>query len=82
MGGGQWGGYGAGRGGGRMRGNWVPAAAPPRWARWEAPPMAPQAGPYAAPTREQEMDMLKGEAEWLKEQLEAITRRMDEMTEE
>jgi hypothetical protein len=34
------------------------------------------------PSREQEVDMLKDEAEWLKEQLDAISARMDELGQE
>ena len=44
--------------------------------------MAPPVGPYAAPSRDQEVEMLKDEAEFLREQLEAISRRMDELSEE
>jgi hypothetical protein len=38
--------------------------------------------PPAPPTREQEIGMLRDEAEWLKEQLDAIARRMDELNED
>jgi hypothetical protein len=34
------------------------------------------------PSREQEIGMLKDEAEWLKEQLNTINQRMDELSEE
>jgi hypothetical protein len=43
------------------------------------------AGPYAAPTafapptRDQELDMFRGQADWLKEQLDAINQRIDEL---
>jgi hypothetical protein len=38
--------------------------------------------PYEPPSREQEMEALKGEAEWLRSQLDAINRRMEELNEE
>lgn len=93
--GGQWGGYGPG-GGGRGRRNWYYATGLPRWARGPgfsgpgAPPeQAYGAGygaysdaPYAAPPKEQEIEMLKGEAQWLKEQLDAINERMGELSQE
>jgi hypothetical protein len=69
------GGYGPGRrGGGRgwRQGNY--AAGAPRWARWDAAPIPP--------SREQEIDVLKDEAEWLKEQLDAIGQRMNELGQE
>jgi hypothetical protein len=67
-------GWGWGRGWG---GGW-------RWRHWDyAPP--PFAAPprYAAPpTREDEMSVLKAEAEWLKGQLEAIGERIEELEKE
>jgi hypothetical protein len=44
--------------------------------------MAAYGGPYAAPAQEDEIEMLKGEAEWLKEQLDAIAQRMEELGQE
>ena len=44
--------------------------------------MAAPVGPYGAPTREQEVEMLRGDAEYLREQLEAISRRLEELNEE
>jgi hypothetical protein len=41
--------------------------------------MAAYGGPYAAPSREDEIEMLRGEAEWLKEQLDAIAQRMEDL---
>lgn len=39
--------------------------------------------PYAAPpTREQEVEVLRDQAEWLKEQLEAIGKRIAELEQE
>jgi hypothetical protein len=62
----------------------------PFWARHGygyGPPVgyAPPAGygPYAAaPTREEEMAALRAEAEWLREGLEAITSRIEELEQE
>lgn len=36
-------------------------------------------GPPAPPTREEEIEMLQKEAEWLKEQLEAVSRRIADL---
>jgi hypothetical protein len=77
-----------GRGGGRGRGrrwrHWYYATGLPGWARfgyapaWGAP--AAPYGPYAAPpTPEQETESLKSQAEWLKEQLDAVTSRIEEL---
>jgi hypothetical protein len=56
----------------------------PRWARWGTPPAygAGLGADYGPPPREQEIEMLKDQAEWLREELEAIGRRMDELGEE
>jgi hypothetical protein len=54
----------------------------PRWARWGPAPAAAYGTPYAPPSREQEVEMLRGEAEWLKEQLDAIAQRMEELGQE
>ena len=65
----------AGRGGGR-RGwrNRFYATGQPGWVRY---------GPYAAPpTREQEAESLKAQAEWLQDELNAINRRMEELGQE
>jgi len=82
-GGGGWGGYGYGRGGGgRGWQNWSYATRRPRWGY---PPVAyggAYGSPYAPPSPEQEVEMLKGEAEWLKEQLDAISQRMDDPSQE
>ncbi len=62
----------------------------PGWARfgygpaWAAPPAA---APYqyaygVPPTREQETEFLKAQAEWLQQQLDAITKRMAELEQE
>jgi hypothetical protein len=53
--------------------------------RWVAPyygnaPYQPPVGlPYAAPTREQELDGLKGQAEYFKRALDDIKARMEEL---
>ena len=80
---------GRGQGGRGMRGgggwgwrNQFYATGLPRWARWEIPPVAVYGAPYAAPSREQQVEMLKGEAEWLKGQLDAIAQRMEELGQE
>jgi len=76
-------GRGFGMGWGRgCRGGWWRGRG---WARfgyepaWGAPPAAPY-GPYAAaPTPEQMTEVLKAQAEWLKEQLDAISQRITEL---
>jgi hypothetical protein len=74
-------GFGRGRGGRGWR-HWYYATGLPRWARWSAS-SAWSYGPVAEPpSREEEMSALKDEAAWLKEQLDAINRRMDEMGQE
>jgi hypothetical protein len=78
-------GVGWGRGGGWGRGrrwrHWYYATGLPGWARfgyapaWGAPPAAP-------PTPEQETEFLRTQAEWLKEQLDAISQRITELEQE
>jgi hypothetical protein len=86
-------GFGMGRGGGWGGGGrgWrhqYYATGVPGWARygyapaWGAPPAAAY-GPYAAPpTPVQETEFLKTQAEWLKEQLDAISQRIAELEQE
>jgi hypothetical protein len=86
-------GFGMGRGGGWGGGGrgWrhqYYATGVPGWARygyapaWGAPPAAAY-GPYAAPpTPAQETEFLKTQAEWLKEQLDAISQRIAELEQE
>jgi hypothetical protein len=62
----------SGRGGGR-RGwrHWFHATGLPGWVRY---------GPYAAPpTREQEAESLRAQAEWLQDGLDAINQRIEEL---
>ena len=76
------GGFGGGRGGGWRHRHWFYATGIPGWARfgyapaWAAPPT------YAEPSREQELDALKQQAEWLKNQLDAIHKRVAQLEEE
>jgi hypothetical protein len=70
-------------GGGRGWRHMYYATGLPGWARfgyasaWGAPPVY---GPYAPQvTAEQETQMLKEQAEWLKGQLEAIGKRLEEL---
>jgi hypothetical protein len=42
----------------------------------------PYGAPDAPPSREQEVEILKDDAEWLKQQLDAIGQRMDELSQE
>jgi hypothetical protein len=81
-------GLGWARGGGWRHRNWYSATGVPGWGRfshapaWGAPP-AWAYGPYAAaPSREQEAESLKQQAEWLKDELDAIARRIEELTEQ
>jgi len=81
-------GWGRGRGGGWGRRNWYYATGQPGWARfgyapaWGAPPTAAY-GPYAAPpTEEQTAEVLKRQAEWLKQELDAISQRITELEQE
>lgn len=82
-------GFGMGWGGGGGRGwGWrhqYYATGRPGWARfgydraWGAP-LDPAYAPYAAPpTKEQETRFLKTQAEWLKEQLDAISKHIEEL---
>jgi len=77
---------GLGWGRGWRRRNWYHATGLPWWARfgaalgWGAPPA--YGPPAAPPTREQEIGVLKTQAGWLKEQLEAIGRRIVELEQE
>ena len=54
-----------------------------RW-RWFAPPYAPYPAydPYYEPSPEEEMEVLRGEAEMLKRELDAIEKRIAELEQE
>ena len=82
--------WGRGGGWGRGRGwrHWYYATGLPGWSRagalpaWGAPPYAPFAygTPYAPQmTEEQELESLKGQAEYLEDALEGIRKRMQEI---
>ena len=85
-------GRGRGGGGGWGRRNWFYATGLPGWQRagmgmpaYGGPPVPPgQAAPYAAPfaptaTREQELDALKGQAEYFEDALGGIRKRIEEL---
>ncbi len=81
-------GWGGGWGHGRGWRHQYYATGRPGWARfgyhpaWGAPP-DPAYAPYAAPpTMEQEAEFLKSQAEWLKEQMDAISKRIAELEQE
>jgi len=63
-----------GRGGGRGWRNWFYATGLPRWARGGSP-----AGFPAAPTAEQEQQALKQQAQYLRDSLESIDKRIGEL---
>jgi len=79
-----------GRGGGWGRRNWFYGTGLPGWQRaatgmpaYGAPPVVPgQASPYPAPfgpamSKEQELDALKGQAEYFEDALEGIRKRIE-----
>ena len=81
-------GFGFGGRGGRGRRNWFYATGLTGWQRagYGAPAYsgAAAAMPYAAPyaptvTREQEVDMLKGQAEYFEDALDGIKKRIEEL---
>jgi hypothetical protein len=79
-------GFGPGWGGSWGRGHrwrhWYYATGLPGWARFGYGP-AWGYGPYGEPvTREQEVESLKAQAGWLKEQLDAIHRCLTELEKE
>jgi hypothetical protein len=82
--GGRWAGHGFGRGGGGR--GWRNPYHPPRLPHWGTLPAgvygAAYDDAYAPPSREQEIDLLKGEAEWLSGQLDTINQRMEELAQE
>ena len=74
-------------GGGRGRGwrHQAYAIGRPGWARygfdaaWGAPPDLAYAPYPVRPTKEQEAQSLKAQAEWLKEELDAISKQIEEL---
>ena len=75
-------GFGLGRGGwgrGYRWRNWYHATGLPGWARFGPPPAWGAAPVWGAPTKEQEAEGLKAQAEWLQEQLDAVRQRIDEL---
>ena len=81
-------GFGMGWGRGRGWRNMYHATGLPGWARFGygpawGPPAAMAYGSYAAPPRpEQEVESLKTQTEWLKDQLDAISQRIAELEQE
>ena len=85
VGGRGFGGFGRGRGGGRGRRNWFYATGLPGWQRAGMGypaygSVAPNATPFApAMTKEQELESLKGQAEYFEDALEGIKKRVEEL---
>ncbi|MBD3322672.1 MAG: hypothetical protein GF350_16340 [Chitinivibrionales bacterium] len=83
-------GFGFGRGGGWGRRNWYYATGLTGWQRSGYgypvaagyPYVASNAGVPYAPTKEQQTDMLKGQAEYLEDQLAGIKKRLEELEKE
>jgi len=84
-------GFGRGRGGGWGRRNWFYATGLTGWQRGAygyptyggGMPYAPASYPYAtSPSKEDELNALKGQAEYLEDSLEGIKKRMGELEEE
>ncbi len=65
--------------GGRGWRHWYYATGLPRWARWGYPPLWWGPTAPAAPSREEQMEMLRNQADWLKQQLEAINQRLADL---
>lgn len=74
-------GFGAGWGGGRMRGwRWRDRfydTGAPGWDAYDYAPAWP-----VPPTKEQETESLKQQADWLKGQLDSISERIEQLTKE
>jgi len=69
-------GFGWGRGYGRGYGWRGPS---PAWGGWYGPPYGPYSGDRYAMSREDEINMLKDQADRIKEELNAINKRMEEL---
>ena len=77
-----WWGGGPGWGGGRGWRHRYYATGVPRWALYDYPPTWAY-GPYGpAVTEEQEVELLRGQAEALGREMEAITKRLEELENE
>ncbi len=84
-----WGGGRGFRGGGRGRRNWYYATGIPGWARagYGMPAWGGYSGAYtsdfpAAPSAEQEQQVLKQQSEYLRQSLDDINRRIEELEKE
>lgn len=75
-------GFGRGWGRGWRWRHWFYATGLPGWARFGYAPAWTVPSAYAAPTAEQEIDVLKQQSEWLKGQLDAINKRITELEKE
>lgn len=62
--------------GGWRRRNWQPAARGRRWAMGWGYPTRPPMEQFAPPSQQSELEMLSGEADWLKEQLDMVSARI------
>ena len=80
--------WGFGRGRGRGWRNQFYATGRPRWARFGGGPgrgfgsWTPDPYYMSPPTQQEESAALRQEAEWLKERLDAISKRIEEISEE
>jgi hypothetical protein len=79
---GGWGAYGPGPGGGWGWRHWTYTTGLPRWARSNVAPAWAYGLGAGPPSEEQEVEMLREEAEWLKQQLDTISGRLAELSEE
>jgi len=70
-----------GRGGGRGWRHWYYATGLPGWARARGwfPPYVPAVHPYAGVSRDEEMNILKEQAKYLKEELDAVSQRLKDL---
>ena len=82
------GGWGGGWGRGRGRRNWYYATGVPGWARfgyapaWGTPPPVGYGSYVASPIPEQEVEFLRRQAEWLKQELDSVSQRISELEQE
>jgi len=70
-----------GRGGGRGWRHWYYATGLPGWVRARGwfPPYAPTVHSYAGVSRDEEMNILKEQAKYLKEELDAVSQRLKDL---